>query len=268
MISRLKIISSITCLLAINFVAAQLNIPHVNSYTQSIYSLFLSDSNATINQSHLSFKPVHESRTNTNELFADSGKYYYWITQKLFKEHFLVFQGEDFWCAIDPLLDLELGKDFSDANQSYIFWNTRGIRVQTKFFKNFGFETSIYETQAKLLDYQSNYVNSHGEFRISNNSYKQANAIIPGYARTKPFGDTGYDFAFAQGYFNYQPVSWLNIEAGNGNHFIGNGHRSLLLSDFTVNYPYLKPEFLFFKKRLQYNIIYASQQNLYRLPFK
>ena len=267
MINRSKLVFSIVCIFAVNLLTAQLNIPHVRQYTQAIYGIFLNDSSSHIRNSHLSFKPIHDSKTNSETIYKDEGNYYYWITQKLFKEHFLIFSGDDYWCAVDPILDLEIGQDFSASGQTNRFWNTRGVRIQAKFFENFGFETSFYETQARLLTYQTNYVNGHGEFILSNNAYKQVNAIIPSYARTKPFGSEGFDFAFAQGYFNFQPTSWFHIEAGNGNQFIGSGHRSLLLSDFTVNYPYFKPEFLLFNERLQYNIIYASHQNLYRLPF-
>ncbi|MFK8039140.1 MAG: hypothetical protein AB8B74_12670 [Crocinitomicaceae bacterium] len=255
------------CLILSNVGFSQLNIPIARSYTQSIYQIFLKDSAVKNQNTHLGFKPINEKKTNTDIVFHDQGNYYYWITQKLFKEHFLIFKGNDFWCVADPLIDLEVGNDFSDVDQPIKLWNTRGIRIQAKFFKNFAFETSIYENQATLLNYQTDYVLSHGEFDVSGNSYKQINAIVPGYARTKIFKTTGFDFAFSKGYFNYQPSKWLSIEAGNGNHFIGHGYRSLLLSDFSVNYPYLKPELLLFNGMLQYNIIYASQQNLYRLPF-
>jgi hypothetical protein len=265
--TSLKIITAIIFVLMLNQTTAQLNIPNVQSYNNSVYKLFLKDSNSHYASTHISFKPISDLKYKPSSIYIDEGKYYYWITQKLFKEHFLVFKGSDFWCAVDPVVYLETGKDFSTNNQSLRFWNTRGIRVQAKFFKNFGFETVIYETQANLLNYQMNYVNAHGEYLVTNNGYKQDNAIIPGYARTKPFGSEGYDFAFASGYFSYHPANWLNIQAGNGNHFIGNGHRSILLSDFTVNYPYFKPEILLFDKRLQYSVVYASFQNLYRLPF-
>lgn len=257
----------IYCLVITNTTYSQLNIPHARSYTQAIYSIFANDSSSCFKYTHLSFKPINETKSYPDLVFQDDGDYYYWITQKLFKAHFLIFEGDDFWCGVDPLIDLELGKDFNDKDQPIKFWNTRGIRIQVKFFKNFAFETSIYENQATLLKYQSDYILAHGEFNVSGNGYIQSHAIVPGYARTKPFKTTGFDFAFAKGYFHYHPTQWLSIEAGNGNHFIGHGYRSLLLSDFSVNYPYLKPELLLFNKRLQYNVLYASQQNLYRLPF-
>ncbi len=50
--------------------------------------------------------------------------------------------------------------------------------------------------------------------------------------------DNGYhDFSF---YLNWHAGRYFNIESGFGKHFIGKGHRSLLLSDEGFNYPYLK----------------------------
>jgi len=105
----------------VNHSYAQLNVPDSHPYTQSIYQLFLSDSVTKPNNSHLSLKPIHESRTESETIFKDEGDYYYWITQKLFKEHFLIFEGEDYWCAVDPIVDLEIGKDFESSDQSFRF---------------------------------------------------------------------------------------------------------------------------------------------------
>ncbi|MFD1553786.1 hypothetical protein DNU06_09645 [Putridiphycobacter roseus] len=248
---------------------SQLNIANVRNYNQTIDILNSTDSSVNYNQLQTSIRPILETKVNTTALFKDEGEYYYWITQKLFKEHFLIFKGDDYSCTVDPILDLNLGyeNNSQQIENGLKTWNTRGVNIKAKFFNKFAFETAIYETQASLLNYQAQYVDAHGEFYPNGNSYKQQNAIIPSYARTKPFKETGYDFAFATGYFSYTPTTWLNIQAGNGNQFIGNGYRSLLLSNFTVNYPYIKPEFSLFKGRLQYTLIYASLQNLYRLPY-
>ncbi len=262
------ILFSLHCFFLFELGFSQINVPNVRSYNQAIYSIFTkTDTVLNYKSTHLSLKPIHDSKTNSSLIFQNHGTYKSWFARKLLKEHLLIFEGKDFWCSVDPVIDLEIGNERSNGVESIRFWNTRGIRVQAKFFKNFGFETSIYENQASLLSFQEEYVLAHGEFIVSNGKYNQSNAIIPSYARTKPFGDDGFDFAFAKGYFSYQPINWLNIEAGNGNHFIGHGYRSILLSDFTVNYPYLKPDLLLFNGRLQYSLIYASQQNQYRLPF-
>ena len=249
---------------------AQLNIPNSDFYNREIERYAYLDSNLSLYNSHLAVRPILDIRTQPDSIFKRPGEYYYWITQKLFKEHFLVFEGKDYWCAVDPIIDLEVGTDLQRDTLERLYWNTRGIRVQAKFFNNFAFETSVYENQAIVPFYQSTFIDNHGEFIPKNNNtvYQQSNGVIPGYSRTKPFGKKGgYDFAFAEGYFNYIPNDWLVIQAGNGNHFIGQGERSLLLSDFSTNYPYFKPTVYAFKGRLQYTMIIAAMQNLYRLPF-
>ncbi len=248
---------------------AQLYIPNVDYYNGELNRVFLTDSaNQTYYNSHLSLKPVLDKRTNPYKLYKSEGKFYYWITQKLFKENFIIFEGEDFWCSIDPIVDLELGSDLALDSLQRMYWNTRGLRVQARFFNKVAFSTSFYENQAVVPFYQQNYFDSNGEFFPNSNgtSYTQNNAVIPGYARTKPFKQSnGYDFAFAEGAVSFVPNKWVNFQFGNGNQFIGNGYRSLLLSDFTVNYPFGKIETNFFNGRVQYNLIYAVHQNLFRI---
>jgi len=250
----------------------QLNLPNTSYFNQTVDQIYLTDS-ITYYQTHLAAKPINDLKTNAPKIYKTDKEYYYWVTQKLFKEHFLIFEGEDYWCAIDPVLDLEYGTDsgtdLSADSIRGLYWNTRGIRIQAKFFENFALETTVYESQAILPEYQSKFVNQHGEFvpNFNNTLYKQQNGMIPGYSRTKSFGTRGYDFAFAEGYVAYNPNTWMTVQLGNGNQFIGHGHRSLLLSDFTSNYPYLKPEFFAFEGRLQYSMIFAALQNLYRLPY-
>ena len=248
--------------------SAQLYFPNQHFYTGQIDKVFMQDSSVrNYHNSHLSMRPVLDKRTNPDSIYFKNEKYYYWITQKLFKENFLIFEGDGFWCAVDPIVDFEGGTDFSGDSLEYLYWNTRGIRVQAKFLDKVAFSTSVYENQAFVPDYVEDYVDNHGEFRPQGANYKQENAVFPGYARTKQFKENGYDFAFAQGQVSVTPNQWINIHFGNGNQFVGNGYRSLLLSDFTVNYPFLKVEGNFWDGRIQYNTIYALHQNLYRMPF-
>jgi len=249
---------------------AQLYYPLENYYQGEIERFALRDSSAIdFYKHHLSSKPILQSRTQPDSIFSSYSKQYYWLTQKLFKENFLIFEGNDFWCAVDPVLDLELGQDLEIDSTNYRYWNTRGIRVQAKFFNKIGFTTTFYENQAKALDYQNQFFNDHGEFYVNGagTSYNQQNAVIPGYARTKKFKATGYDFAFAQGTVSIEPNRFFNLQFGNGNQFIGDGYRSLLLSDFSTNYPLAKFETNLLKGRIQYSVTYAMLTNLYRLRY-
>lgn len=244
----------------------QLYFPNERYYNNEIDRYFMNDTVIqSFHNSHLSLKPVLDKRTNPSRIYFKNSKQYYWITQKIFKENFLVFKGPDFWCSVDPILDLEGGTDFSADSTDFLYWNTRGLRVQAKFLEKIAFTTSVYENQAFIPTYLSDFIDAHGELRPTNNGYNQSNAMMPGYARTKSFKTDGYDFAFAEGHVSYVPNEFFNLQFGNGTHFIGNGYRSLLLSDFSGNYPFAKFEGNLWKGRIQYNAIYAINQNLYRL---
>jgi hypothetical protein len=245
----------------------QLYFPNEQFYNNEIDRFYMRDSsNQSSFNAHLSMRPIMDKRTNRDSIYYKDLKVYFWFTQKLLKENFIIFKGEDFWCSVDPILDLEGGTDLSADSLGFLYWNTRGLRVQARFFNKIAFTTSVYENQAFVPTYLSNYIDKHGELFPGGNNYNQANAVMPGFARTKPFKITGYDFAFAEGQVSYVPNEHFNIHFGNGSHFIGYGHRSLLLSDFAGNYPFAKFEGNLLKGKLQYNAIYAIQQNLYRLP--
>ncbi len=246
---------------------AQLYFPNENFYNSEIERLNLSNDSVNFYQKHLSIKPILDKKTNSEAIYQTEGKYYYWITQKLFKENFLVFKGDDFWVAVDPIVDVQLGTDLAEDTLRKLYWNTRGVRVQAKFYDKVAFTTSVYESQAIVPTYQADFFDANGEYHPSGNSYKQVNAFVPMYARTKPFKVNGYDFAFATGQLSIVPTKWLNFQLGNGNQFIGDGYRSLFLSGFSGNYPFFKTEFLAFNGRLQYNVIYALLTNPYRLKY-
>lgn len=246
---------------------AQLQFPLEEFYRREAERINYSDTTKSLfYSSHLSSQPLSQSRTQADSIHIDHQKRYYWLTQKLYKENFLLFTGTNFWCAVDPVVDLELGHDLAIDSLHYKYWNTRGLRVQAKFLNKVGFVTTFYENQAFVPDYQKEIFKKSGEFQpVSAAYYKQQNAVVPGYARTKVFKTTGYDFAFAQGYVSIEPNKNWNIHFGNGNHFIGNGHRSLLLSDNSTNSPFLKMESNLWKGRIQYQVMYQVLTNLYRL---
>lgn len=68
-----------------------------------------------------------------------------------------------------------------------------------------------------------------------------------------------YDYGSATGVISWHPIKQINIQCGNDKLFIGNGYRSLFLSDFASQYPYLKTTYT--SKRIQYSYILTSFQN-------
>jgi hypothetical protein len=63
---------------------------------------------------------------------------------------------------------------------------------------------------------------------------------IPGAGFYKPFKTTGYDYFDARGYFTFNVTKYIDVVFGYDKNFIGNGHRSMFLSDGGNNNLFLK----------------------------
>ena len=213
-----------------------------------------------------SFLPACENDYDLIKAINDSTPQYYNFTHVLFQKYLFEIKGKDYYLKISPAIDFAYGKDLADTISRTLFQNTRGLHVEGNLFKNFAFSTSLYENQGRYTQYETSYYKSLGElYPSSDTTFLTQNAVIPGGGRTKEFKVDGFDYAFAVGYFVYQPFKWLRIMAGNNSQFIGDGHRSLLLSDNSYSAPYYR---LNFKISDKFNFVYhrARLMNLIRKP--
>ncbi|RKD20426.1 gliding motility protein RemB [Pelobium manganitolerans] len=147
-----------------------------------------------------------------------------WVHRKLFNEHLIDIKTPDYTVYADFLPDFQIGYD-SQAGNTWL--NTRGYQVGGTIGKKFSFYTSGFENQAVFPGYYLEYIN--------------ANGIIPGQVNDK-FGPTKStkDWAYATAILSYTPVKYLNLTLGQDKNFIGDGYRSMLLSDVAATYPFFK----------------------------
>lgn len=220
----------------------------------------------TVGFSNGSFFPICESEIDLTKKLADTSKQYYYITAYLIKKHLIELKGEDYYLTISPTLNLNYGIDKSDSLGTRLFQNTRGYHIEGDLFKNFSFSSSFYENQARFTAYEKSYYLSNGELYPKGNLYSLQNATIPGGARTKPFKEDGFDYAYAIGNFIYAPTKKIRIIGGNNSHFVGSGYRSLLLSDNSIYTPYIQTDI---KLSPKWTFIYMRSRlmNLIRRPF-
>ncbi|NRA12756.1 MAG: hypothetical protein HRT57_12435, partial [Crocinitomicaceae bacterium] len=212
-----------------------------------------------------SFFPVTEREYDIVPAIIDSTKQYYDIAVTLFRKHLFELSGKDYHIGISPMLNLSKGKDFADTTDRKLFQNTRGFIVEGDFFTNFSFMTSFYENQARFTQYQSNIYSALGELYPSGNYYQTQNAVIPGSGRTKEFKTSGFDYAYAIGNIVYTPIKQLTLSTGNNQHFIGDGHRSLLLSDNSYSAPYFMVDWQISPK-FRFSYMRSRLMNLIRKP--
>ena len=218
---------------------SQLNIPFTHSY----YSKFDQSMNLVGTNSHTGSKPfIYEEVSKYYDFNAEKKSLLKekesWAGRKLWNEHLVNLQGKDYWFTIDPIFDLQVGKDF-DADFDSTFNNTRGVLIQGGLGKKFNFYTSIFESQGRFAQYYNQYAES---IKAADEA-----AIIPGRGIAKRFKKDAYDYPVAEAYLSYTPAKFINIQFGHGKNFIGDGYRSLFQSDIASPYPFLKLNTKFWK---------------------
>ncbi len=144
--------------------------------------------------------------------------------------NFLEIDKKYFHLRVNPIVDFKIGKDAND--DELIFNNTRGVELRGGIDDRIFFYTNILETQARFPNYVNDYI--------------EKNETIPNGGLFKNYESTvfditdGYDYLIAQGFIGFNVTKHVGVQFGHGQNFIGNGMRSMLLSDFATNYFYLK----------------------------
>lgn len=231
-------------------IAQQQNIPIHHTY-EIEFERNLIESNELIQNT---FQPILESRVKEKiQTLEFKSKNKSWLSRKLFYEHYIQFDSSDVQFFIDPVVNFELGIDNGSSSRDVSHYiNTRGFQLRLNLGEKFSIQSSFRENQANLISYV------HERTKIARDAF--------GQGRVKSFGDEGFDYNMASSVFSYSPKEFLNIQFGHGKHFVGQGHRSFLLSDLAFNYPFLRINSQWFNKRLTYQNLYALFQNIVRLP--
>lgn len=219
---------------------SEINIP----LSHELYSRFEDEVNRVGTNFHTSSKPflfseVQEYYDFEEELLGLQKPVNSWVERKLWNEHLFRFQGEDYWFTVDFGLDLQVGKDF-DSDLDVTYNNTRAAIFQGGLGKNLSFYSVVYENQGRFADYFNRYAES-----IKPGA--EGAAIIPGRGIAKGFMGQAYDYPVAEGYLSFSPGKFFNLQLGHGKNFIGDGYRSLLLSDNASPYPFFKLNTTFWK---------------------
>lgn len=219
---------------------SHLNIPFSHSY----YAQFDGAMNQVGSNNHTASKPY---------TYAEVSKYYdlkavnkslqknvsTWLGRKWWNENMVQIQGEDYWLALNPIVDLQMGKA-SDLDASYSYVNTRALNFRGGLGKQINFTTTVFESQGRFAGYYNDYAES---LKPSGGNP----AIIPGMGIGKRFKTDAYDFPLAEANITFAPSKIFDFQLGYGRNFIGDGYRSLLESDGASPYPYFKINTTFWK---------------------
>lgn len=177
-----------------------------------------------------------------------------WI-QKITDHELIQFVDTDFYIQVYPLVDFSAGQ--SNLKDNRLSQNTRGFWL-SGMTRKFGFTTTFAENQSVLPTFLD--------------SFRRVSGTLPGQGAVKNFKVGGYDYGYATGELAYRAAPNVRLAFGNERQFIGDGYRSLILSDFCSPYPYFKAEWKMGPIQYRYQIAQMQDRtvpsNVKPLPTK
>ncbi len=129
----------------------------------------------------------------------------------------------DFFLSVNPVLQLQAGVE-SESNE-FLFLNARGIVARGLIAKRIGFQTYLVENQERGPAFVRDRIN---QFRA-----------VPGAGFYKSFKTTGVDYFDARGSVMFNAAKFLDIQFGYDRQHLGNGYRSLYLSEYGNSFLFL-----------------------------
>ncbi len=142
------------------------------------------------------------------------------------KPNFYEVNSKDFFMVVNPMLNIAYGKESNNKQTAFI--NSRGITVRGRIANKIGFSTTASDNQERGPAFFSDFI--------------QTNRAVPGYGFYKGFktDSTAVDYFDVRGYVTFNATKYIDIQFGHDKNFIGNGYRSLFLSDWGNSYLFLK----------------------------
>ena len=195
---------------------------------------------------HSSLKPflyltLREYKDSVHQLSSFPVDHHY-LLQKT------IFQKPNYRSSVDvqvlPLLDLQAGFDFLRNN--FVSEKSGGIYLRKDINHDFSAALSVY--------------GGNSSFPVFSDTVVKSLSVVPGNGigyRTAQ----GYNWSNFSGYVSYTPKSLFNFQLGKDKHFIGDGYRSLLLSDVANNYPYFRTSVNIWN--VQYSCWYSWFRDIY-----
>src|SRR6185312_14008325 len=147
-----------------------------------------------------------------------------WKTFYVTKPNLLEVDTKDFFLAVNPVINFQVGSE--SGNNQNLFINKRGVTVRGRIANKIGFSSTVSENQERGPSFFEDRVN---EFHA-----------VPGVGFYKNFKKNAFDYFDARGYVTFGVTKYIDVQFGYDKNFIGDGYRSLFLSDDANSYLFLK----------------------------
>ena len=190
------------------------------------------------------------SEWSTDENFGDSDYSLFDIFFKK-KADFLFVKKKDFSLAVNPIINYQQMVEIGNADQ-FLFQNRKGIELRASIKDRIGIYSSFMDNQERGPSHHQRYV-TRGEAIPNGPTY---------YKAFKPQkAGRAHDYILANAYVDAEIIeNTLNMSFGHNRFHMGDGYRSLFLSDLGSNYLFFKINTQFWKINYQNTFMELTPQ--------
>lgn len=132
--------------------------------------------------------------------------------------------NKDFFIAVNPVFQFKFSSESNNSDR--LFLNSRGISIRGMVSRKVGFHFYATDNQERDPLYVQRLINKFD--------------AVPGAGFYKNFKTNGVDYFDLRGGVSWNVAKFIDMQFGYDKNFIGNGFRSVYLSDFSNNALYLK----------------------------
>jgi hypothetical protein len=198
---------------------------------------------------------LHSLLMNNSEWVSGSqasfqSKHPIWNTIYKTQANFVEVNDKDFFLAINPVLQVQLSNQTGNPEQ--VFLDTKGLTFRGRIGDHVGFSSYITDNQERGPDFFTQRVFASGY------------PAVPGVGYFKYFKGslTAFDYWDARGSIDFDFWKYFTLQFGYDKNFIGDGYRTLFLSDYAAPYLFLKLNLRIWKLNYQNILMELTSQHL------
>ena len=173
-------------------------------------------------------------KTETSSAFID----------RLMNKSMVEIDNENFKFEMNPIINAGMTMERADNYESSLMETSAGLQLKSSLGKKWGMELDVLYDNSEYPRYIEQQIKDK--------------YISPGYGYTEGTGP--YQSMYGQGNLTFNPSNVFSFQLGKGKHFIGDGYRSLLLSDYANSYPYFKVSAKIWN--IKYTSLYTNFQEI------
>ncbi|HEX9510850.1 MAG TPA: hypothetical protein VF939_10220 [Puia sp.] len=163
------------------------------------------------------------------------------------KANFYEVNEKDFFLAVNPAI--EQTQSYETGNKARVYLNAKGVTLRGMIAGKLGFSAYLTDNQERGPGFVMDRINQY--------------SAVPGAGYYKSFKQTAVDYFDNRASIYFNAWKYFDFQFGYDKNFIGNGYRSLFLSDYSAPYLFLKFNTRIWK--LNYQNIYMELINQHQI---